>query len=407
MNDIYCRYEEESVNLTKELIKIPSGHADGPEIYEYTLNYLKEQGVDARFQNFENPFVTYTEFKNIILVLGNGKGPKVMINGHLDTVMPKKGWFYNPYSGEEIDGKIYGVGASDMKAGCAAAIASILKLVDSKKEINGTLFLSLVFGEEAAYSFGSDTLLREHSFKNYDFIIVTEPSPVLAENSYCVSHKKIHKTKYPVIVVGAEGRVLFEVEFFGKSSHASQPSLGINAIHDAAKFIQALDDFDLYSNIKMGRGHYNSLSVKGGTEGFTIPDYCIIQVNRNLIVGENPKTAISEIKRVIKKIKPRSKVVVTKRYTPSPQHEYNPYLFENNPFINKFKEVIPKENEKELCDFTTRSVGDFNFFGTRTKVPTLVFGPGGGNIHSANEFVYKEDIKKTTRYLYEFFNKIF
>ena len=67
------------------------------------------------------------------------------------------------------------------------------------------LLLSFVFGEEAPFSLGADTLLREFDLKDFDLIIVTEPSPLLAINDYCYTHKKTHKSKYPVVIIGAEG----------------------------------------------------------------------------------------------------------------------------------------------------------------------------------------------------------
>ena len=51
-----------------------------------------------------------------------------------------------------------------------------------------------------------------------------------------------------------------------------------------------------------------------------------------------------------------------------------------------------RKKKNNTCRFTTSSVGDFNLFGTRSRVPTLVFGPGGGNVHTPNEFFNKDEI---------------
>ena len=397
----------EVIELTKQLIKIPSSKNDDNKIYEFASDYLKHNGFDVFSQNIENPFIPTNHLSNVYTKIGNGKGKKIVLNGHLDTVTTtESGWFYNPYEALEDNGKIYGLGASDMKAGCAALMVALSVLKRIKKDINGELFLSLVFGEEDSFSFGTDTLLREFDLKKYNAALVTEPSPLLAYNSYCMTHRKIHNVTFPAIITGAEGRALFEIEFIGKSAHASQPSKGINAIHDASAFINALVNMDFFSNIKMGRGEYCILNFKGATEGFTIPGYCTLDVNRHLVVGETWKTAMKEIKKVIKKLNPESKVIIKKKYAPSLEHEYNPYVCENNSIFDTFKECIPKETKHAHCELTTRSVGDFNFFGTRSKIPVIVFGPGGGNIHSPNEFVNKDEIIKTTEYILEFFMKI-
>ncbi len=261
---------QEAISLLKELIKIPSSSYDGRDIYDFMWNYIEEKGLEVETQKIENPHLINQNNLNLYVKLGNGKGPKIMLNAHLDTVICKEGSHYGAYSGEE-EGRVYGLGAADMKGGCASAMASVLALLDRKEQINGELFLSFVFGEEAPFSLGTDTLLREYDLKRYDLIIVTEPSPLLAINDFCYTHKKIHKSKFPVPIIGAEGRILFDIEFIGKSAHASHPSQGINALHDAAILISQLAQFDIMSSIKMGRGHYCVLSIEGGDKAFTVP----------------------------------------------------------------------------------------------------------------------------------------
>jgi len=93
----------------------------------------------------------------------------------------------------------------------------------------------------------------------------------------------------------------------------------------------------------------------------------------------------------------------------------------NNPYIDLFMEKIATidppekiENGKKhpglfdssTCRFITWSVGDFNLFATRAKIPTIVFGPGGGNIHACNEFVYTYDLIATTNHLVNFLMEI-
>jgi len=353
------------------------------------------------------------------VVLGNGKGPKIMLNCHLDTVLSQGQWFQSPFSANEEGNKLYGLGAADMKGGCAVAMYALVKIAKSLQEINGTLFLSCVFGEEAPFSLGIDTLLREYNLKGYDLIIVTEPSSLLAIHDYCLDHKRIHTSTFPVLIVGAEGRVLLEVEFFGKSSHASHPSQGINALHDASSVITELARYDVYSNIKMGRGHYCVINVEGGDASFTVPGYCKILVNRQLTLGETEKDVLKEVKSIMKNLRLKTKVSVKKRYSPSPDLEYRPYLFDNSEYIQLLREVVQRyptsdqgdsiagNHAKKLCRFTTSSVGDFNLLATRTKVPTIIFGPGGGNIHTLNEYVHVNEIVQTCNSLLSFFFMIF
>jgi succinyl-diaminopimelate desuccinylase len=395
---------DQVIRLTKDLIQIPSTLQDGDEVYRFAHKYLKDNGLNARFQEIKNPYVDYQKLSNLYLRLGNGDGPKVMINGHLDTVVAGEGWYHSPFDAHEEDGRIYGLGAADMKGGCAAAIMAVIAFMNRREEPSGELLLSCVFGEEAPFSLGADTLLREFDLEGYNLVIITEPSTLLAINDYCLVHKKLHKRpRFPVAIVGAEGRVLFEVELFGRSSHASHPSQGINALHDAAHIVSKLQDFDLYSNIKMGRGHYVVLKIEGGDDSFTVPHYAKVSINRQLTLGETEESVLRELRRVIRSLHLRSQVKISKRFSPEPSLEYTPYLFENDPMITQFIEKLPKPKRGKRCKMTSSSVGDFNIFATRTGVPTLVFGPGGGDIHSPNEYVNRDEVVQTTGYLLNFF----
>lgn len=400
--------EEQLITLLKKLIRIPSAIQDGCTIYDYVRTYLEGQDLTVETNTVDNPYLTYSEVTNLYLRTGNKKGPKIMVNAHLDTVPTMEGnWFHPPYSANEVDGRIYGVGAADMKGGCAAAIISVLALLERKEEINGEIFLSLVFGEEAPFSLGTDTLLREYDLSEYDLVIVTEPSPQLAINDFCYSHREYHDARFPTPIIGAEGRVLFEVEFRGESAHASHPSEGINALHDAAHFISKIADFDIFTSIKMGRGHYVVININGGDRTFTVPGYCKILVNRQLVVGEDEYTTLDELNRLVSKLKLDSKVTIKQELTPTPELLYRPYLCEKSEFIDKFMERMPQKQDGTQCKFTSSSVGDFNLFGTRAKVPTLVFGPGGGNLHAPNEYVKRQEVIDTANYLLDFFMGVF
>jgi succinyl-diaminopimelate desuccinylase len=126
-----------------------------------------------------------------------------------------------------------------------------------------------------------------------------------------------------------------------------------------------------------------------------------------LILGETEKTALRELKKIIKKLKLRSKVTIKRRFTPDPDLEYKPYLFEEDKYIDTFFNLLPAEKGKKKCRFTSSSIGDFNLFATRTKIPTLVFGPGGGNIHSPDEYVNKSEVIDTANYLINFLNEVY
>ncbi len=399
------------VELTRRLIEIPSSASDDDGIYRFMEDHLNKEGMEVFRPGISNPFEENNGLFNVYSRIGSGNGPKIMINCHLDTVSPMEGWFHPPHGAVEEEGRIYGLGAADMKGGCAAAITAFVSIAQQIPDLKGELFLSCVYGEEAPNPLGTDTLLREFDLNDHDLIIITEPSPLLAINDYCTLHRKIHRSSYPLPIIGAEGRALFEIDFVGKAAHASHPSQGINALHDAARVITELSRFDLYSNIKMGRGHYVVLNIDGGDQSFTVPSKCRIFVNRQLTLGEDDRSVLKELKDIIRTLKIRSKYSIRKRFSPSPDLEYRPYINEKDPFIELFNKRLPERKvgrgKSQRCLFTSSSVGDFNLFGTRTKAPVLVFGPGGGNIHAPNEYVNVDEMVQTANYLIGFLKEVY
>jgi succinyl-diaminopimelate desuccinylase len=116
---------------------------------------------------------------------------------------------------------------------------------------------------------------------------------------------------------------------------------------------------------------------------------------------------MSEIKKIVKLLNLKSKVKIAKRYSPAPEVEYRPYLFEESEFIDLFMKRLPSPKKGPRCKMTSSSVGDNNLFAVRTGVPTIVVGPGGGNIHAPNEYVNIDEIIETANHLLDFFMEVF
>ncbi|MEF8847784.1 MAG: M20/M25/M40 family metallo-hydrolase, partial [Candidatus Thermoplasmatota archaeon] len=163
--------------------------------------------------------------------------------------------------------------------------------------------------------------------------------------------------------------------------------------------------------IKRGRGHYCVLDIDGGDYSFTVPSYCKVLVNRHLMLGENAKYVVREIRKIVNALNLNSRVEIYRKHSPGPELEYKPFLNEENEYIDLFQKILKNkielDNKTKLCRFTTKSVGDFNLYGTRTKAPTIIFGPGGGNIHAPNEYVNKDELIKTANHLLNFLMEVY
>ena len=120
--------------------------SDTREIVRFVAEQLRGlNNVDFKIYSEKAPI------ENIVAhVKGNGPGKHLILNGHLDTfeVVQKENWKHDPFGAEVENGRLYGVGVSDMKAGCASLLETFILLAEHPDKWCGEVTLMLV-GEEA------------------------------------------------------------------------------------------------------------------------------------------------------------------------------------------------------------------------------------------------------------------
>jgi acetylornithine deacetylase len=114
-----------------------------PELYE--ISFIQES---------RHPFVrrdrNYSGRKNLVVrVGGTGHGRSLLLNGHIDTVPAQRArWGEDPWSGSIRDGRMYGLGAFDMKAGLVAQFGAVCALHRAGIRLEGDLICESVIDEE-------------------------------------------------------------------------------------------------------------------------------------------------------------------------------------------------------------------------------------------------------------------
>ena len=104
-----------------------------------------------------------------------GNGKSLILNGHVDVVPTglESSWTESPWSGLVKDGKIYGRGSCDMKAGLASGIFAIQILQDLGFKPNGNIMVQSVVGEESG---GCGTLANIIKGYSADAAVILEPT---------------------------------------------------------------------------------------------------------------------------------------------------------------------------------------------------------------------------------------
>ena len=109
---------DEVTELLQALIRLDTVNPPGNETIaaELLRDYLARNGVDAQL------YAKVPERANLVARLEGGDGPTLALICHTDTVLADPAeWRHDPWSGELIDGEVWGRGALDMKGHVAAA----------------------------------------------------------------------------------------------------------------------------------------------------------------------------------------------------------------------------------------------------------------------------------------------
>jgi len=380
--------DEATVDLLQDLVRIRSPYFEEEEITEFVYDWLDDRGLDPDYHHVSEPDITGFEGDNVVARLAGSDpdAPTLLLNAHMDTVKIVDAWEEDPCSGRIDDGKLYGQGACDMKGGLAAIMIAFDALADV--DLAGDVLFTAVVDEEGPYGLGADALIRDGYTDDCDAAVVTEPGPILCQSD--VSN--------PALVLGARGRYLYDVTVRGHAAHGSQPHKGVNAVVEAGRVAEALDELDVDSHPDLGDGSTCPLFVEGGSQTLSVPESAHLMVDRHVVPGETKSVVREQAEAAIAALDLDSAVDVGFREAPSEDVYYGPYVTdEDHPLVGALDDATHEVagQAPEVGYFS--SVGDFNYFGDRADLPTVIVGPDGENIHGAGEFVYTDDVVKIAR----------
>ncbi|PCN50370.1 hypothetical protein B6U99_04790 [Candidatus Geothermarchaeota archaeon ex4572_27] len=256
------------VETLRELVRVPSPPGGEEAVARLVASKLRELGVDYEVD----------EYHNVIAWMGSGR-PRLMINAHLDTVPPGDGWTIDPFSGELIDGRVYGRGASDNKAGVASMLAIAKALRD---HVGGQLVLLFTSREE-----GGDKDEARRGLKD----------KVKVDAGICLDYHIDSESKVCEVVVGCRGIANVRVKVRGRAWHSSEPERGVNAIYGACELIRRVREAPLRaltSPIPV-REDVSVTRIEGGEWATMIPDRCSLTINYRLLPDLDPDDAVRRV----------------------------------------------------------------------------------------------------------------
>jgi len=150
---------DEVTELLRGLLRLDTVNPPGNETRAATLlqRYLAENGVPSEL------VAKTPDRANLVARLPGGAGPGILLMAHTDTVLADPDeWRRDPWSGDLVDGEIWGRGALDMKGHVAAAAVAFASLVREGVRPPGDVLLALTADEEVGLDFGMSWLAKEH-----------------------------------------------------------------------------------------------------------------------------------------------------------------------------------------------------------------------------------------------------
>jgi succinyl-diaminopimelate desuccinylase len=191
----------------------------------------------------------------VIARTAQGRGERVVIAGHLDTVPVNR----NLPSRVEGD-RLYGCGSGDMKAGVAVQ----LKLATLPETGHDVTYFFYECEEVDAARNGLRRIGRTRpDLLEADFAVLMEPTGGVIEG-------------------GCQGTIRVEVTVAGERAHSARAWMGSNAIHNAGAVLDILRAYEPARPVVDGleyREGLNAVYVSGGVAGNVIPDECVVTVN--------------------------------------------------------------------------------------------------------------------------------
>lgn len=353
--------------LTQRMVRIPSVLPHEQAMSEFVADQIRDLGLEPRWQEVS------PGRSNVWCVASVGsRDSLVTLTGHVDTVDVAAGWKTDPFQPILIDGRLYGLGAVDMKSGLACALAAferLLKNRDGFPNLGRIAFAATV--DEEGLGTGARALLQTDLGAS-SLMLLPEPfSGVSAADP---------------VPIAMTGKLLYRIRVQGRGSHAlCNPERGINAIDDAARIVAALDRLPLGSHPLLGRANYSTLKIDGGYREYAVvvPEHCEVIVTRLLVPGETRELAVRQLEELIAALQLQSTVVVE---TPPPSYQAFA-LDPDSAAVGAFRASYQQVHGRDPVLAGMLGIADNNIYVAEGGIPTIAHGPRGAGLHEAGEYV--------------------
>ena len=318
-------------------------------------------------------------------------GRSLILNGHIDVVPtgPADMWTDPPFEPVVRDGRLYGRGSADMKAGIVAYTMAFKALRNLGVAPTAPVYLQSVVEEECTGNGALACLARGYTA---DAAIIPEP----------FDH---------ILMTAQMGVMWFRVRLRGKPAHVLDTSAGINAIEAAFHIVQALKALEEHWNAPHARHpayaddkhpiNFNLGVMRGGEWPSSVPTECRFEVR----VGFFPGVALGEARRQIE-------ATIAEAAADHPGLRESPPVVEfvgmqaegctvdaNGDMMQVLADAHLRVTGRDAERRTTTATTDARFFNLYGDIPATCYGPEAQSIHGIDESVSLASLGDVTRVL--------
>jgi acetylornithine deacetylase len=328
------------IELLKQLIATPSFSKEEEKAAEIMREFLSDEKIV--FKTADNNTWAYNKYFS-------KEKPTILLNSHIDTVRPAKGYTRNPFSPEEDGDQLFGLGSNDAGGPLVALLATFIHFYH-RTGLPFNLIFAATAEEEISGRRGLEIVLPK--IAPIEFAIVGEPTKM-------------------EVAIAEKGLLVLDCYAHGKSGHTARNE-GENALY------KALDDIEILRNFKfekvsnlLGEVKITVTMIEAGTQHNVIPDVCHFVVDVRTNEFYKNKNAAEMIAKAIKsEVKPRSVRLNSSG------------ISEQHPFAQLAKSMgirlygSPTTSDQAIIPFLS-----------------VKMGPGdSARSHTADEFIYKSEI---------------
>jgi acetylornithine deacetylase len=396
--------EPDMVELTATLVRFPSLNGAEAPAQEFMkalfagmaleVERFAVRDADLRHLPGYSPAVGQWEHHDNVVATHRPRtatGRSLILNGHMDVVPvgEEQLWSRPPFDPIVREGRLYGRGSGDMKAGIAAYVTAFRALNSMGLQPAAPVIMQSVVEEECT---GNGALACLHQGYTADAAIIPEP----------FGHS---------ILNAQVGVMWLSVEVFGKPAHVAEASQGVNAIEAAFALWRGLQSLEAQWNHTANRHpafahlehplRFNLGKIHGGEWASSVPTRCVMELRCGFYPGvpaAQARAAIeSQLAETAQHDSALAGITYKVRYAGFQAEGF--VLDGTAPLLSELAAAHSQVMQHDAEWFASPATTDARVFNLYGSIPATCYGPEARNIHGIDESVSIESTLRVAQVL--------